>query len=282
MNRLFVGFFCAILASTASGQGFAQAATPSFKRVLLIVLENTNYDVALRQPFMGQLARQGVNFTQFYAETHPSQGNYIAMIAGDTLGVTGDGRYDLAGDHLGDLLERTGKTWKTYAEGYPGNCFLGTSRGKYARKHVPFLSFTNVQNNPSRCANIVPSEQFENDLASNSLPHFTLYVPDLDNDGHDTSPAKADQALSLKLRPIITNPGILKDMLVVVTFDESEQHAEQNHIYTVMLGANTVRGATVNDKVNHYNILKLIEDNFGLGNLGRKDATATPIQGVWQ
>jgi hypothetical protein len=40
-----------------------------------------------------------------------------------------------------------------------------------------------------------------------------------------------------------------------------------------------VLAGTGNDctQYNHYSLLRTVEDNWGLGNLGRHDATATPI-----
>ena len=74
------------------------------------------------------------------------------------------------GKELALELEEKGYDWRVYAEGFPGNCFLGASRGKYARKHVPFLSFQNVQSNPARCAKVVEARQFDSDIAAGQLP----------------------------------------------------------------------------------------------------------------
>ena len=97
---------------------------PHFKKVMIVVLENADYDEALRQPFLKQLSQEGAAFTQFYAETHPSQPNYIAMISGSTQGVFSDGNVDLDAQHVGDLLEAAGKSWKVYAEDFPGAWFF--------------------------------------------------------------------------------------------------------------------------------------------------------------
>jgi hypothetical protein len=77
------------------------------------------------------------------------------MTSGSTQKVAGDGPVTLAVQHLGDLLEAKRMTWRQYAEGFPGNCFLGQSSGRYVRHHAPFLSYQDVQTNPERCANAV-------------------------------------------------------------------------------------------------------------------------------
>lgn len=255
---------------------------PSFKKVMYVVLENTSYDEALRQPFISKLIQQGASFSNFMAESHPSQPNYIAMIAGDTLGVMSDSNINLNANHLGDLLEAKSKTWKVYAEDFPGNCFTGAVSGLYVRKHVPFMSFTNVQKNSSRCANIVEAGALAHDIANNLLPDFSMYIPNLNNDGHDTGPSAADRWLEKEFARSLADPRFMKDMLFIVTFDESDNFLGLNKVFTVFVGPSVVPGSTVSASTNHYSILRLIEDNFQLGNLGRRDASAPVIQGIWQ
>jgi len=80
---------------------------------------------------------------------------------------------------------------KAYAEGYPGNGFLGGKSGRFVRKHVPFLSFKNVQSSPSRMAKIVDAWELIKDQKYNTVPSFAMVIPDQDNNGHDTNAARA-------------------------------------------------------------------------------------------
>src|SRR5262245_39897409 len=156
---------------------------PSFERIVIVVLENENEANAIEQPFMKSLAERGAYLRLYKAITHPSQPNYIAMVAGDVHGVTDDSNVDLDVRHLGDLLEAKGLRWKVYAEGYPGECRLDKSIGRYVRRHVPFISFKNVQGDPMRCANLVAASELYADIEAGTLPEFALYIPDRDNDG---------------------------------------------------------------------------------------------------
>lgn len=79
------------------------------------------------------------------------------------------------------------------------------------RKHVPFLSFTNVQQNPQRCANIMDDSGFSSDIASGNLPDFSLFVPDIKNYGHDTGVAYADKWLSAYFGPLMKNPAFIHE-----------------------------------------------------------------------
>lgn len=257
-------------------------ASPSFKKVMIIVLENISYNAAMSQNFLTSFAGQGALLSNFNAETHPSQGNYIALTAGSTAGVTSDKPYNLNVSHLGDLLEAKGRTWKVYAQAYPGNCYLGTQSGTYVRKHVPFLSYLNVQQNPQRCGNIVDDSGFSSDIAGGKLPDFSLFVPDIKNDGHDTGVAYASNWLNSYFAPLMKNPAFMKDMLLVITFDEDDKSTSTNHIYTALYGDSVTPGGVSNAAYTHYSLLRTIEDAFGLGTLNQNDSTASPITGVWR
>src|SRR5215831_2982997 len=64
----------------------ARARSHHFDRVLIIVLENTDYERALQDPSLAALASQGASFTNLHALFHPSYPNYLAMIAGTDFG----------------------------------------------------------------------------------------------------------------------------------------------------------------------------------------------------
>jgi acid phosphatase len=252
-----------------------------FQKVIWIVLENTNVKDALKQPFFAELNQRGALMAKMQGERHPSQANYISMIAGDGMGVFLDFNVNINGNHLGDLLESHGRTWKAYAEGYPGNCFLGAKSGTYVRKHVPFISFKNVSTDAVRCANIVNSAQFDKDLLSNSLPDYSMYVPDMNNDGHNTNVEFAAKYMEKKFGGLLRDPEFLQDKLFVVTFDESETYFG-NSIYTVLVGANVIPGAVNQQKVNHISLLRMIEDEWALGSLNRDDRHAKIVDGIWR
>jgi acid phosphatase len=163
-----------------------------FNKVLVIVFENTDYKKAIMQPYFSQLMKEGAIFSNFKAVTHPSQGNYVAMIAGSTFGIKDDKNIDLNERHIGDLLEESKRDWKVYAEGFPGNCFTDRTSGNYSRKHVPFLSFTNVTKNPARCSKIVEAKEFFSDFEASKLKDFSMFIPNLKDDGHDTGVSYGD------------------------------------------------------------------------------------------
>jgi len=274
-----------------------------FEHVLLVVLENQDYDVVLREPYFRGLARRGALFTHYEALFHPSYPNYLALVGGTYFGTTGDEQSDIDGSErtIADLLEAKGLTWRQYAERYPGDCYRAATAGKlYGRKHVPFLSFDSIAKRPARCASVVAAAEFDR----RKLPGFAFYSPDMCHDGHDfcgsafdrlkilpgarylgvTPPLLVQSASWLRgfLEPILADPDVTKDTLVVVTFDESMTEGN-NHIYTVFLGDMVRAGATIDGCHDHYDLLRTIEDNFGIGTLGREDENSDPIvEGVWR
>jgi len=279
--RLCASLLILIACSHQQVDQSAAAQKGRFKKVILIVLENTDAAEALHQPFLAELVQRGALLTDMNGEAHPSQPNYVAMIAGDTMGVTGDDNVDLPGKSLADLMQEKGRTWKNYAEGYPGKCYLLPTTGRFVRRHVPFLSFQNVTTNPKKCANIVDGKQFDIDLKNHSLPDFSFYTPDLDNDGHDTTPHYADRFMERRFGTLLRDENFTRDHLFIVTFDESESYAH-NHIYTVLVGGKVIPKSTAPTYLNHISILRMMENEWDLGSLHRKDETASTPEGIWR
>ena len=125
--------------SLVTSHVLAQEVTSSkFKKVVWVVFENTNYQNVMKQPDFANITKLGATLQKMSGETHPSQGNYVAMVAGSVMGVANDKNIDIAGNHIGDLLEKANLNWHVYAEDYPGNCYTGAKSGKYAAGSDPY------------------------------------------------------------------------------------------------------------------------------------------------
>lgn len=286
IKKWFLGLILALQAKAATCAKLPEPKpeVQAVQRVFVVVLENTNADKARRQPFLKSLMAQGAYLNNFHAEAHPSQGNYVALIAGDLFGISDDGNVDLDVKHLGDLLEAKGKSWKAYAEDFPGGCFLGEGKRLYARKHVPFMSMTNVTRNVERCkAHVVDGSQLDADISAGHLADFSLYIPNLDNDGHDTGVEYADQWLGKTFGPRLQDQKFMQGTLFIVTFDENSAifDRDANLIYTVLVGGGVKAGAVSDRLYSHYSLLRLIEDKLGVENLGRNDVTTNVINDVF-
>lgn len=284
----------------------ARASAHHFDRVVIVVLENTDYERAMQDPNLIELAKRGASFTNFHALFHPSYPNYLAMIAGTDFGLHRHGSYlgdrqvnfpnDSEHKTIADRLIASGLDFKQYAEELPpGPCpwnvsgqHIAEKRGNYARRHVPFLSFREVQEKWCDRVIRVDSSKADNYFvqdARKGLVAYSFYTPNMNHDGHDTTAAVAG-AWVRKFLDETFPQNLRKGTLVIVTFDESGGN-EDNRIYTVFLG-DMVKDASQQDPsvlakhYNHYSVLRTIEDNFGLAPLTENDRNAPPIAGIWK
>ncbi|KAG1449055.1 hypothetical protein G6F46_010987 [Rhizopus delemar] len=254
-----------------------------FDRVVIIVFENQDYDVAAKDKYLSTLTSKykGMALTNYLATTHPSQPNYIAMISGSTKGTNEDDESNINRKTIVDLLEAKGISWKTYQEDYPGNCNKKMDIKGYARKHNPFISFKNIQSSKSRCANIVNSKQLDKDIKDNSVPQFVFYTPNIDNDAHDTNMAYGSRWLKKFLSNRINKKAFNKNTMFVVTFDEDDGASDNNKVLTLLFGPDfhpSNKKKKDKTRYNHYSLLRTIEDNWNLGNLGQHDKNAKKIK----
>ena len=257
-----------------SFQSFSLVPGKYFDRVFLIIFENQGYrDVVKNQDFLN-FADKGLLLTQFYARTHPSQPNYITILAGETMGVSDDNTHNVDATNIVDLLEAKGVSWKSYNEDYPGDCYTGSKTGKYARKHTPFISFLNIQTDSDRCSKVVNSKQLDTDLSdSENLPQFLFYTPNLNNDGHDTDLPTAGKFLTSFFESRLEK--FPSNSLLIVTWDEGEgADKTSNHIYTALAGSMIPKGTTDSTNYGMASFTRLIEENWDLGSLGRGDVDA--------
>ena len=260
----------------ASASPTAANVVPAFKHIYVIVLENKEYRSivgAAAAPYLNSLiARYGLA-TDFYAETHPSEPNYIALTSGGLQGTKTDGTYNLAVPNLFDQIEASGRSWHTYAQGYPGGCFKsyispsvvdGTgAAGDYVRKHNPAMSYTSVSGNPIRCANITRLSGFDPAAAD-----FEMIIPNEINDMHSSSVAAGDSFLKAFVPQIVDSPAFAGSV-VFITWDEGESNLQGGgHIATLVLSPGMLPGARFAGPCTHYSILRTIEEAWSLPLLG--------------
>ncbi len=171
-------------------------------------------------PVIHKLAAEYGLASQFYAEVHPSEGNYIAMLGGDTFGVRDDDAFyckpgmkdefceeadrphyadhDLTAKSLMDQLAEKGLTWKAYMEDipyagslaprwptkdYPAN---GKPNELYAAKHNGFVSFRTINRepHPELMKHLVGFNRLYADLESGNVPNYAHIVPNQCDEMH--------------------------------------------------------------------------------------------------
>ncbi|ORZ00473.1 phosphoesterase family-domain-containing protein [Syncephalastrum racemosum] len=244
-----------------------------------IWFENQDFDVIDAIDEFKALAKEGVLLTNFNAITHPSEPNYVAAVGGSSFGITTDDYYNIPANvtNLFDLLEAKGLTWKSYQEDIPSTCWTGytSEDGLYVRKHNPPIIYDSIGLNKTRCANIVNAKELEKDIENETMPNWSFYTPNMLNDAHtsDTNATYAANWLKGFWDSTLNNPKLLDSTLVIITFDETDNYQIRNRVWTLLFGAvpDKVKGTEDNTFYTHYSTLKLVEENWDLGSLGRND-----------
>ncbi|MEP6896583.1 MAG: alkaline phosphatase family protein, partial [Chloroflexota bacterium] len=180
---------------------------PNFDHIVIIIFENKEFGSVIgnsAMPNYNKLAHDYTLLTQFYAVTHPSLPNYLALIGGDTFGITSDcNTCFVNAPSLPDLIEATGRTWKTYQEDMPNPCYLSDSVA-YMQKHNPFIYFDPIRLDAVRCErSIVPLTALQSDMEAGTLPNFIFITPNMCNDAHDCTLDVSDAWLTTLLGQLI-------------------------------------------------------------------------------
>lgn len=255
-----------------------------YDKFFMMMFENHGYNQVMSNSAWKKIVNDGYSLTKYYGVTHPSQPNYVAQIGGTYSGCTSDSNCNLDITNLVDLLEAKNVSWKTYQENYVagdnGDCNMASSiSSKYYRKHNPFISFTDVSSNLTRCQKIVPaSPAIDQDVANNALPQFGYYTPNINDDSHNQNLDYSANYLSGWLDDYFYKyPKAWENVLFFITFDEDEG-SEGNHI-VAFFPQTPVSPAPGDDSSNptsytHYSVTKFVETNWNLGDLGRNDKSA--------
>jgi phosphatidylinositol-3-phosphatase len=255
----------------------AGAPLPTPAHIVIVIEENKPDGAVIGNksaPYINALANSGANMTQSFAEAHPSEPNYLALFSGSTFGLTSDACPVDAGaaPNLASELLAAGYTFAGFSEDLPAVGSPACSAGKYARKHAPWVNFTNVP-----AATSVPFSAFNNRQDYASLPAVSFVIPNLDNDMHDGTIAAADTWLYNNLSHY-ANWAVANNSLLILTFDEDDG-GSKNQIPTVIYGAH-VKPGSYSEAISHYNVLATIEDMYGLPRTGLA-ANAPAIPDVW-
>lgn len=254
-------------------------------RFVLVMLENKYAASALDQknlPFLWRLAHEGAYLSDYHAIGHPSQPNYVALISGSREGVRNDSTVRLYRAHLGQRLD----SWRSYAEGYPGGtCDPRARIGLYVRKHEPFMSFADIQDDKKLCRKYITGfDDFLADARAHSLPQFSLVIPDLDSDAHSGPLAVSDAWLARHFSALLDDPAFRRDVVLIVTFDEDgepwpyRRHGD-NRVYAALWGDRVVPGE-IHERHDHYDLLRTIESALGVAPMATGDRNAKVIAGV--
>jgi acid phosphatase len=275
------------------------AGLPVYDHIVIVVEENKDYEEIIGNKgatYINEvLGKEGAILTNFYAEEHHSEGNYFWLFSGSNQHVgfidSVPGR-DFSTSNLGAELIRAGRSFRGYSEGLPEIGSLVTEQGLYARKHVPWVSFSNLPQGKTVAdsSNLRFPEDFPSDY--NALPTVSFVIPNMVHDMHNGSTRPAIIAGDKWLRQNIDSYykwAKQHNSLLILTFDENN-HAtmtggvtdpadkdpkKRNRIATILAGAHIKHGEYGEGKgVTHVNVLRTLEAMYKLNRSGSQQWNA--------
>ena len=262
-------------------------STPQLPRpdhIVMVIEENHSYSQIIESPdapYINSLAAQGAVFTQSLGVTYPSQPNYLALFSGSTQGITDNScPHTFTAPNFGYALLAAGLTFAGYSEDLPSVGSLICSVGLYARKHNPWVNWQDsVANGLPATANM-PLTGFPTEY--DKLPTVSVIVPNQVNDMHNGKNPGAIQTGDRWLQEHLdayVQWAERHNSLLIVTWDEDNKK-ENNRIVTLFVGP-MVQAGRYEQRITHYNVLRTIEDLYGLSHAGAS-AEAAPIIQIWK
>ncbi|HEX3666475.1 MAG TPA: alkaline phosphatase family protein [Rhizomicrobium sp.] len=225
MREIFVAAGLTVAVATGAraedGQKPQAFVMPAYAHMFVIIEENHTTDEIVPStsaPNLTRFAQQYGYAWKFYAEQHPSEPNYLAILGGDTFGIKDDDAFwckpgvkdsacpgasapgyvdhTITAPSLPSQLDAHHLTWKGYFEDIPEpgsrawrwpdaeHPAAGKPAGLYAVKHNGFMNFRDVQNDPALAQKIVGFDALARDLAAGNVPNYAEIVPNQCNDMH--------------------------------------------------------------------------------------------------
>lgn len=251
------------------------AAPPSiYDHVVWIVMENHSYANiigASDAPYINQLAGQFGLAANFYAESHPSLPNYIAMTSGSTQGIADDNppaAHPLDVPSIFSLLP--GGQSRSLEESMPSNCAQSDS-GEYAVRHNPQAYYVNLG---ADCATYNVPLGDPPDISG----RFTFITPNLIHDMHDGTVADGDTWLSGFMPTLLSSAEYTAGgTAIFLTWDEDDE-LSGNHIPTLVVAPSVAPGTTVQTRFDHYAMLRATQEMLGLTPLLGNAAAAADMR----
>jgi PKD repeat protein len=291
--------FIPLLLTTAAAAAQPQAvAVARPDHVVVVMMENKDYadivgnaDPNTGAPFINALLPIAANFTDSHGVQHPSEPNYMELFSGGAQGITANetpAHLPLTVPNLGAQLFGAGYAFIQYAEGLPSDGFTGTAEAGYSSPYGTYYPSENVAiwwtstATPQPANTMQPSvmrtmQGFPTDYSQ--LPTVSFVHATEDDNMHNDGVHHGDNWLRLHMSGY-AQWAMKHNSLLVLTWDESRGDApDTNHIATLFIGPMVTPG-NYPETINHYNLLRTLEDMYGLGYAGAA-ASANPITDVW-
>jgi acid phosphatase len=259
------------------------------KHVVMVMEENQSYSTVVRNtsswPNLNRLIGNGALATHYYANSHPSIGNYFMLTTGQLLTTNDSSTKVWNVPNIARRMLASGVSFRIYAEGIPRG-YLGGNTGPYLIRHNPFAMLSDIAGNKQVAyQHIWPFTQFAIDLANGTLPEFSYIVPDIYDDAHNGTPHQADAWLQANVVDRLSNHPAFEpggDGVLIVDFDEaadSDTTHGGGHVSPVFWGPNAKVAYTQTSTTlyQHQSMLHTVMELLGLSNPPGAAASAPPM-----
>jgi phosphatidylinositol-3-phosphatase len=279
---------CSALAATNTGPSPEWQGT-----VFTIVMENkSRHDIfgSKDAPFINSLAATGAVAAGYRDNlVHPSEPNYLEMVAGENFGVLDDdepaSHHIASTSHIADQLELAGMSWKSYQESMGAPCGL-KSNYPYEPKHDPFVFFNDINGwdgssfQPSQRCNehVVDYSQFDVDLQNGALPKYVFITPNMVNDMHDGSVAQGDAWLAREVPKILASDAFNNGGVLFLTWDEGSGYPQSDDPPMIVVSPHAKREYLSQTPYNASSYLKTVQTILGLETLPCQPTTGDSVQ----
>ena len=275
-----------------------QAQIPNSNHVVVVLEENHSYASVIgsrSMPYLNSLASKYAVATQYYANTHPSIGNYFELTTGQIITNNDTFTSTVTADNMVRHMLTAAKTWRSYAESLPSVGYVGADVYPYLRHHNPFTFFSDVRNSSVQKLNLVPFSHFAGDLANNHLPQFSFVIPNAHHDAHDCPTglttctdaqklAAADSWLKANIAPLLANAAFQKDGILVIVFDESFTNDTAHgggHVAAVIVGPRVKKQFKCTVFYQHQSLLKTVLKALGVTTFPGAAASVSSMTNVF-
>jgi hypothetical protein len=242
--------------AAAGGEG-----VPRFGHTFLIIGENTDYShvTPVNAPYLTAMLRaRSAWLENYYAATHWSQANYVALVTGQ---FTRCEQHDYGSachqnvDNLYHQLDQAGQSWKVWLEAGTAKCDTGSGGSCEGNDPCPLTGFYTTGNPPilfddiegpngvwsttpsAEClANDIPAgtpadgmATFNNALASGNVAEFNTVIPNGCEDGEanckpvNNRYTQFDEFLANEVPLIESSPAFGRDGVIIILYDEDER-----------------------------------------------------------
>jgi acid phosphatase len=266
--------------------------------VFVVVLENHSFNQVIGSsfmPYLNSLATSHSLATNYFANTHPSIGNYFMLTTGNIETNNDAFTGTVSSDSIPRAFAAAGKTWKAYMESLPSVGYTGGDVYPYFKHHNPFVYLTDVLNSSAETANVVPFTQISSDLGAGTLPNFAFIAPNAEDDAHDCPGGgsgcldsdkltAADNWLKANIDPLIKSPALANSVFIIV-FDEGVDTDHTNggaQVAMVMAGSHVKAGFRSTTFYQHQSTLRLVMDLLRVADHPGNSATAPTMQEFFQ